>query len=253
MIAIASSDARERNAFAALSEGHGWAVLACDSLRALQRGLGRHSPRIVLTRHRLNDGYSDNIFPTLTAARLLPKTKVIVLMAAGSPSATEARQLALGADCVLRDPVRTDVLLAYLTKYSSGSPGSATRSASARPTKPLHFAGAILRRADRSFQRGRHAFALTPREVQLVELLLHSRGDVVSYEALFTEILGRPYRGDTSNMRVLLGKLGSSAARVGIALRDWVEVIPKAGYRYRGVRRAAPHLKRSRSPLLRAA
>jgi hypothetical protein len=50
---------------------------------------------------------------------------------------------------------------------------------------------------------------------------------------LYSEILGRRFAGETSNMRVLLGKLGKTTAKVGLDVRQWVEVIPKLGYRYR--------------------
>ena len=56
---------------------------------------------------------------------------------------------------------------------------------------------------------------------------------MVSYETLYDKILHRSFGGDTSNMRVLLGSLAASAARIGLTVRSWVEVIPKSGYRYR--------------------
>ena len=86
-----------------------------------------------------------------------------------------------------------------------------------------------MRRDDRTAR-------LTPREVELVECLVATEGEIATYETLFSEILNRPFQGDTSNMRVLLGKLTDSAAGIGLAVRDWVDVIPKLGYRYRTVR-----------------
>jgi DNA-binding winged helix-turn-helix (wHTH) protein len=69
--------------------------------------------------------------------------------------------------------------------------------------------------------------------VTLVELLAHSGGELLTYECLYSDILGRSFRGDTSNMRVLLGKLTASLQPIGIGVRRWVEVIPKTGYRYK--------------------
>jgi DNA-binding winged helix-turn-helix (wHTH) protein len=74
---------------------------------------------------------------------------------------------------------------------------------------------------------------ITPREALLLELLIRAEPEVVSYETLYNEILGRKFRGDTSNMRVLLAKLSISARAVGITLRSHINVIPKTGYRYR--------------------
>jgi len=211
-------------------------------MQAVARFLRRSQPRVVLTRQKLVDGYSDDIITLLRNARLLPITKIIVLAAAGTTSTAEARQLTLGADCLLRDPVRTDVLLAYLLKFWQPVRSTRGKSVPARD-KPISFSGATVLPSDRLLQYDQQSISLTRREVELIELLVQSRGDTLTYDHLFHEILGRHFTGDTSNMRVLLGKLSRSTARVGIILRQWVEVIPKTGYRYR---RTLPLALRSR-------
>src|SRR5437868_7274317 len=128
----------------------------------------------------------------------------------------------MGADCVHRDPVRIDVLLVYLAKYTgklSDSPPAVTHS----PARTHLFAGAALNILERTLRRRGLTVLLTPREVALAELLVRSRGEVITYETLYNEILGSIFRGDTSNMRVLLGKLTASARSVGITLRAWLE------------------------------
>jgi DNA-binding response OmpR family regulator len=77
------------------------------------------------------------------------------------------------------------------------------------------------------------------REVELLEILVACPDKVVTYQTLYSEILGRHFRGETANMRVLLGKLTQSFATLGCALRDWIDVIPKGGYRYRSSPRSA--------------
>ena len=232
MIVITSNAPRERLALAALCESQGWSSIECDSVRAFVRTIHRAAPTIALVRHKLDDGYSDDVIASLAALHLLLSTKVIVLVGAGTPSSTEVRQLTLGADCVLRDPVRTDVLTAYIAKYIGASRPLRADTARA-PTKTVRFCGTILCAVERTLCHGDQTVLLTPKEVALVELLAHSRGDVVTYDTLYGEILGRRFRGDTSNMRVLLGKLGASTRSVGVALRRWVDVIPKTGYRYK--------------------
>jgi DNA-binding response OmpR family regulator len=228
MIAIVSSAARERTALVGLSESQGWPTLEYDSVRTLTRSLHRTALRIVIARQKLLDGYSDDVLAHLRNAGRLPETKVIVLIAAGTSSSVEARQLALGADCVQRDPVRINVLIEYLTKYYA----PALRNPAVKPTDSVYFAGARIHSAERSFNHEGKTIQLTPREIDLVEMFVQSNGDVITYESLYSEILGRRFRGDTSNMRVLLGKLSASAASLGIPLRRWIEVIPKTGYRY---------------------
>jgi DNA-binding response OmpR family regulator len=233
VIAIVSPAAPERAALAALCASRGWVTAECDSLRALRQLLGRVRPRIVLTRRRLGDGFSDDVMSALAAVGQLATVKVIVLVAASTPAAVEARQVALGADCVQRDPVRTDVLVEFLAKYQQQAPRLRRVAPLAVVPKPFQVAGARIDPVARRIWRGKKTVHLTPHEVALAELLAESRGGLVAYETLFSEILGRRFRGDTSSMRVLLGKLAASAKSVGVALRDSVEVIPKLGYRYR--------------------
>ena len=240
MIAIVSSEARERVAFAALCEQAGGEHRACDSLRAFKRALGVAAPRIVLCRHRLVDGYSDDLLQATREAAA--GARVVVLLQAGASAAVEARQLALGADYIFRDPVRTEVLLAYLRRALRTSRAPAGGARRRQPT--LKFGAARIDPVARTVRHDGRTQALTPRELQLLKVLLGAGSEVITYAELYQEILGRPFRGDTSNLRVLLGKLDASFRAVGINLRHHVEVIPKTGYRYRarraGLRMAQP-------------
>ena len=188
--------------------------------------------KVVLARYQLSDGYADDIIAAFRS-NSDDFTRIIVLLPAGTCSSIEARQLSLGADCALRDPVRPDVLLAYLEKYMR-APSSRVRKA---PSKIIDFLGARFSPLDRTLQYGERAVLLTPREATLVELLAVSAHQVVSYDSLYSEILGRQFHGDTSNMRVLLAKLSTSTRRIGLTLRGSVAVIPKSGYRYNAPQR----------------
>lgn len=200
-------------------------------MRAFKKVLIYQRPEIVLTRYRLGDGYSDDAVAALVAAGLLTTTKVVVLIGAGTDSEVEARQVALGVDCVQRDPIRPNVLIEYLAKYRTQRESSHQEIP---PTvlKPFGFAGASIDPVERKLHFGKKTGHLTPHEIDLAELLVQSEGGIVTYETLYSSILDRRFRGDTSNMRVLLGKLAASARRSGVQLRRWVKVIPKMGYRY---------------------
>jgi two-component system OmpR family response regulator len=226
MIVIASSGSREREALALICEHRGWSPVECDSVLAVTRVIRRQTPKVVLVRNHLHDGYSDDVINALVETSQAPATKIIVLLDAGASSTIEARQLTLGADCVQRDPIRSDVLVAYVEKYLR-----TPRHRRSGAGRLVRFAQATLDPLDRTLRHAGRSVVLTPREAMLTELLVHSRQEILTYETLYTEILGRKFKGDTSNMRVLLGKLGCSVAQVGFALRDWVEVIPKTGYR----------------------
>jgi DNA-binding response OmpR family regulator len=231
MIAIISSVKSERAALLALCEGRRWNTLEGDSVRTATRLLQRSPPKALVVRHQLSDGFSDHVLTTIANSGLRGRIRCIVLVPAGTPASDEIRQIELGADCVLRDPLRTGVLLALLEKFERDA---ILTTGALRPASDdtLAFAGGSLHCPSRTLTHRQRSRALTPREVELIEALTRSPGQVVRYETLYSEILGRPFRGDTSNMRVLLRKLTASAATLGLPVRDWIEVIAKAGYRY---------------------
>lgn len=230
MIAVVSSSRAERLAFVTLCASRNWPVADFESVHAAVRQFNRFLPPVVVMRHKLADGYSDDVIPRI---RQLPgglEAKVIVLVDATLASSAEARQLHLGADCVQRDPVRSEILAAYIEKFLA-SRARRTTTVNAEANRVINLAGARLSLSDRMLSRGRRYSRLTPKEAELAESLVHHRGAVIRYEALYSEVLGRNFAGDTSNMRVLLGKLTNSFRRIGVNLRQWIEVIPKSGYR----------------------
>ena len=237
MIAIVASSAQERTAFANLCEHHDWNIREFSSVRAIKRQIAHDAPKVLLVRHQLEDGYVDDVIAALGDCAAVSGTKIIVLLSGNTSPAVEARLVELGADSVQRDPIRSDVVLAYIKKY-------VRLSNTIRPpavVNDIPFAGARLNPLERTLRLRDRCVSLTPREVALIEYLAHSGDRIVTYESLYNDILGRRFRGDTSNMRVLLGKLGSSIKPLGLELHRYVEVISKTGYRYHGVngRRAA--------------
>ncbi|MFZ9747570.1 MAG: winged helix-turn-helix domain-containing protein [Opitutaceae bacterium] len=224
MILLVDSAEREGSVLAELCAGRGWVTGACATVAEARRRIPRLRPRVAVIRRTLRDGLAEEVLTALAETRC----RRMVLVPAGTSGAVEARLVGLGADCVLREPVRIEVLLAYLERFRR-EPGTAPPPGPAR----LAFAGGQLDPADRTLRRGARGTTLAPREAQLAELLARSPGQVVAYEALYADILGRPFRGDTGNLRVLLGKLCAAAARAGVDARAWIEVIPKSGYRLR--------------------
>ena len=229
MLIVASSVPVDAAALIALCESGGWSATLCTSVKAIVRQVHREVPKVIIVRQRMKDGYSDDVLSALTELKLLSRIRLMVLVDAGTTAVRQARQVALGTDCVLRDPVSADLLLAYLSKYLNERRGVH----SAPLARKISFAGATWRAAECRLTFEGRSVILTPREKLLLELLAHSSGEVVSYETMFDEVLGRRYQGDTSNMRVLLGRLSVSMVDLGITLRNWIEVIPKTGYRYR--------------------
>ncbi len=235
MIALVASRASERHALLALCDSRKLPAIECPSLRVFLRRLAADRPGVVVTRARLDDGFADQVIAAVRQETGGQPALVVVIVAAGTPPQTEARLVELGADLVLRDPVHPDLLAAYLARLGARpAPPSVLRPDPAALAN-LPFAGGTIEPLRRLLRKGRRRIALTPRELALARLLAESAGEVVTYDRLFDEILGRRFVGETANLRVLLGKLCASCAAVGIPLRARVEVIAKSGYRYTAV------------------
>lgn len=233
MILIVSNSVTEAAALSALCHERTWPNFTCLTIEALKRALERNRPTIVLSRHRLHDGYSDDVISLIQTSANPEGTatvKYLVLAPASFSAKQEARQLNLGADCVLRDPLRLEVLLAYLTKFRTKA--AAPTAAPGARLSSYPFAGATVFPEDQRLEANGRSLHLTPRELEFIQLLHRSAGHAVSYEHLYAELFGRTFSGDTANSRVLLGRLKQSFRQLGIDLGAVVQVLPKSGYKY---------------------
>lgn len=240
MIAIVSSSIRERALLTALCDQYDWPAHPCASFLEFSALTERTRPHTVLTRHRLSDGYSDDILAL--QRRGAGNARIIVLAPADYSASDEARQVELGADCILRDPVRTEVLMAFLKRFHEADSASPASSPSAR----YEFAGAEIYPNERRLTRGVRSIQVTPQEIALIRLLRHSEKKVLTYTVIYDELFSRRFEGDTANARVLFGRTARSFAEVGIILREHVEVIAKSGYLYRSRQRTSARKTRSR-------
>ena len=229
MLFIASSSSREAAALLSLAESRRWSASICGSIQQFKKLLRKTHPSIVVARDRLSDGYSDDILSLLGQAALLPDTRVIVLAAADCTQKQEARHLSLGADCVLRDPVRPEVLQEYLAKFLRKKPGSRLQS---RNPERFTLGGAVVEVERAQLSHGGRTVHVTPREIELARILAESPGQVVSYDFLYSDLFERAFAGDSANLRVLLGKLTASFRKLDINLREMIHVTQKSGYCY---------------------
>jgi DNA-binding response OmpR family regulator len=243
MIAIVTSSPREMQLLTALCDQRAWTARGCASVNDFNKLKETVRPRVIVIRTQLRDGYSDDILASKPADQDLA---FVVLAPADLSPKMEARQVDLGADCVLRDPVRIDVLVAYLRKFAGTKPPVPVPLS----VSEYQFAGANVCPAERRLIQGRKSVQITRQEMTFVRLLHYSAGKVVSYSTVYDELFSRRFEGDTANARVLFGRTVASFKKIGIPLRDFVDVISKAGYLYRSGRRplaaAVPPRQKSR-------
>jgi DNA-binding response OmpR family regulator len=228
LIVVIASSPREASALANLTGFASLASSVCVSVNQFKCLLRKVSPGVVIARTNLSDGYSDDVLRLLAKPEPSSGTAVIILAKADFTSKQESRQLALGADCVLKDPLRPDVLLEYVAKFLRSS----RQPSELRPSQRFTLAGAEIIPDRRTLQCGKKSINLSPKEVDLARLFAESPGKMVTYETLYTELFGRTFSGDSVNGRVLLGKLAASFQKLRVDLRGQIEVIPKLGFRY---------------------
>jgi len=230
VILILSDSPREASLLEDLCEHRSWPCATGGSIAEFNKLSGATAPRVVGLRQRLMDGYSDEVLGEIAKRKTPDRPRDIVLMPGACSIQQEARQVSLGADCVLRDPLRIEVLLEYLVKYRT-KVSSVARAA--RPAVVVYeFARVRVSPHELLLSRGKRQIRTTPRVMEFLKLLHRLGGKVAPYPLLYSEVFGRRFTGDTSNCRVLLGKTMSEFKRLGVNLRIYIEVIPKSGYRY---------------------
>lgn len=257
MILFLSSSNREAAALASACDHRSWTAYTCATVHEFHLLAEKIQPRAVVVRHRLLDGYSDDILANLKRMPVEIRPRVIVLMSADRTAQTEARQIALGADCVLHDPVRVEILLEYLARYRLRTEFSNIHLNGERVL--FSFAGAQVYPREHRLVRGKQSLHIAPQEVALLSILSNAPDEVVPYPVLYSDLFSRRFAGDTANCRVLLGKLSASFNRLGIELKPFIQVIPKSGYLYSPTpagskpgRPAAKAVSKGKRPKLRA-
>lgn len=245
MILIASDSTREAVLLSTLCELRNWPCQAISTLNELQTALEKTEPAVVVVRNRLREGYSDDVFVLLKKRPATISPRVVVLMPADSSIRAEARQIALGADCVLRDPVRVEVLFEYLAKYRAAPATSKTRE---EPSRSYTIAGAEIFPLEHRIASRTLSVHVAPQEIALLRLFSRSSEKVLTYPTLYEELFGRRFGGDTTNCRVLLVKVVCSFRRLGIDFRKFIQVIPKSGYLYSPTAKGASRNPDRRSP-----
>lgn len=248
MILIVSHSPKEAELLAALCNHRAWPCYHTTTVRRSIPLIEQVCPRAIVVRHRLIDGYSDDLVAHLNSALSSTRPRVIVLMAADRTIQAEARQIGLGADCVLHDPVNLQVLMEYLGRFR----GSSVAKLPSTALSSFRCAGVEVHPLERRISRQAQSVRVAPKEIEFLQILSRTPGVVVPYPVLYADLFGRQFAGESANCRVLLGKTAASFKKLGVDLRTSIQVIPKFGYLYKpaGTSRLGT-LGRSPSPTIK--
>lgn len=235
MILIVSSSNREASVLMALCDHRQWTSYNCGNFRDYQLLQEKISPRVIIVRQRFIDGYSDDIMAYVRDHPPRFRPRIIVLALPERNAAAEARQIAIGADCVLHDPIRMEILMEYIEKYLKSANEESPHPDPAGRQRSQHsfcIADVEVFPHEHYIEHKKQTLHVAPQEIALLRILAHSPGEVVSYPVLYGDLFGRRFDGDTTNCRVLLGKVSASFSQLQVKLRDYIQVIPKSGYLY---------------------
>jgi two-component system KDP operon response regulator KdpE len=152
----------------------------------------------------------------LRALREWTRAPVIVLSAIGDED-EKVRALEAGADDYVTKPFGPRELVARLE--------AVLRRSAADPQEPVLTAGDVaLDQAAHTVTRGGERVHLTPKEYELLRVLLRDRGRMVTHRALLTEVWGPAWGDDVGTLRTHMSNLRRKVGGI-------VETDPGVGYR----------------------
>jgi len=174
-------------------------VLEAETFAEALVAVTTHNPDVILMDLGLPDGDGVDLTRRIRAWNRVP---IIVLSARGRE---EDKVVALdeGADDYLTKPFGANELLARIR-------AAMRRSASASAGSPpavLEIGPLRIDQAKREVKVGEKEIRLTPIEYRLLVCLASNAGKVLTHNQILKEVWGRPYAGETHNLRVFMAAL----------------------------------------------
>jgi len=155
----------------------------------------------------------------------------ILVLSARDAEQTKVEALELGADDYVTKPFGTAELLARLHALLRRSAGPAADAVGRMAIGPL-----VLDAARHAVTVGERPIELTPREFEVLRVLLTHQGRLVTRGRLLRAVWGEAYQGEDHYVHVYVSQIRRKLAAVDAdgALRDLIVTEPGVGYRVRG-------------------
>ena len=126
----------------------------------------------------------------------------IIVLSARDREAEKIAALDLGADDYLNKPFGIGELLASLRSMFRRRPSRAIEAGGTYSVGPIE-----IDTASHQVKRGGVVVHLTPKEFELLALLMRHAGRVLTHRQLLTEVWGPAHGADTQYLRVFIGQL----------------------------------------------
>jgi two-component system KDP operon response regulator KdpE len=156
----------------------------------------------------------------------------ILVLSARDAERTKVEALELGADDYVTKPFGTAELLARLHALLRRSAGPAADAVGRIAAGPL-----VLDAVRHAVTIEERPVELTPREFEVLRVLLTHQGRLVTRGRLLRAVWGEAYQGEDHYVHVYVSQIRRklAAADADGALRDLITTEPGVGYRVRGV------------------
>jgi len=155
----------------------------------------------------------------------------ILVLSARDAEQTKVEALELGADDYVTKPFGTAELLARLHALLRRAAGPAADAVGRMAVGPL-----VLDAARHAVAVADRPVELTPREFEVLRVLLTHQGRLVTRGRLLRAVWGEAYQGEDHYVHVYVSQIRRKLAAVDAdgALRDLIVTEPGVGYRVRG-------------------
>lgn len=211
----------------------GYQVAEAASAAAALEALERSAPDLVVLDLGLSDADGQEAIPAIRAGSQAP---IIVLSVRGS-EAEKVRALDSGANDFVTKPFAVGELLARIR--------AALRSAGdqAQHTGVLAVGGLVMDSERHRVSVDGKPVKLTPREFELLELLMRHAGKVLTHKSLLREVWGPLHEEDTHYLRIYVRQLRQKLGDDPVNPR-FIANEAGVGYRLLGDVTAESHLRR---------
>ena len=199
----------------------GYDVQTADDGESALYAFKRWRPELIITDLSMSRMGGIALCQTLRASSDVP----IIVLSVKNEEATKVQALEAGADDYLTKPFGMDELLARVK-------AALRRAWSHRPETKLLEEGDFLvdLEAHRTEIRGKE-IRLTPKEFDLLTVLLYNAGKVLTHATLLTEIWGKTYVNQPDAIRVLVRQLRNKI-EPNPHLPKYLKTEPWIGYRF---------------------
>jgi two-component system KDP operon response regulator KdpE len=178
-------------------EASGYAVVSAATAAEALRAIANNAPDVVLLDLGLPDMDGKEV---ITRARAFSKAPIIVL-SVRDRAAEKIAALDMGADDYVEKPFEIGELMARLRaalRHKIADAGEAAVFTSG---------GVVVDTVRRLVTRDGHPVKLTPKEYELLTVLVRNAGRVVTHRQLLTAVWGPAHTEDTQYLRVFVGQL----------------------------------------------